>query len=296
MVEKGKESKKGFFEAAAEIAANLGGKKELPAPKEIDSSKSGSEVVVTKSVQTEKKSIKSKGKWAVVPNEKKGSPKGEYKKPVDGEAEITKVLNKLKIKYSKKSKLPSLPTDAKKYRKADFSLPENGFYIEYFSQWDSPILSEKVRAEYLAKKKVYDLNKIECLYIYPKDVERVEELILAKIEEMRQRKIAERLSQIKVIAPKEKEIIVSKKVVKVVKEKKLKKTVSVREGPTLEDLTESVPTEEDKVEERNYDDVPRPASQPKGGFIEMFGGLTMVLIAVEAIIIIGLLVFIFFLR
>lgn len=85
-----------------------------------------------------------------------------------------------------------------------------------------------------------------------------------------------------------------KKVVKVVKGKKLK-TVTVVKTQTLEDIAKTAPVEERVVVEREYE-FHTPKSQPKGGFIEMFGGLTMILIVVEAVIIIGLLIFIFFVK
>jgi hypothetical protein len=113
----------------------------------------------------------------------------ELKKPkknpnIEGELEIEKFLAKMGIKYSKRKKISDLKKDSKKYRMPDFYLPEHDLSIEYFGSWDETkkdYFGKKEIKRFLKKVLVYQLNELNCLFIYPKDLATAPTLIMKAI-------------------------------------------------------------------------------------------------------------------
>lgn len=88
----------------------------------------------------------------------------------DGEDFVAGILDKIGEDYKREKKIYGLKGDAISYpRIADFYLPKHKIYIEFFGGWNTPNLEERKteRARYMEKKRVYDLNKIKCIYLYP---------------------------------------------------------------------------------------------------------------------------------
>ena len=95
-----------------------------------------------------------------------------------GETAIRANLEKLELKYRQEEKISNLSDDTKQFRTADFYLPDYNIYIEYLGGWDS---SEKEKERYRDKKRVYDANGIDCIYILPKHLNYVINVIAVKI-------------------------------------------------------------------------------------------------------------------
>ncbi len=103
---------------------------------------------------------------------------------LSGEKKIAEILKKNNIKYETKKKL-ILHKDSKKYRIPDFYLPDYKLAIEYFGSWHnekSKKMEKKERARFMEKVGAYEESGIDCVYLYPQDLEKAEEKILKKIE------------------------------------------------------------------------------------------------------------------
>jgi hypothetical protein len=87
--------------------------------------------------------------------------------PTEGEIFLREFLNSEGIKYISEFKLPPLTGDSKSYRIADFYLPNYNVYIEFLGRWN---MSEEDKNTYREKMKVYGLNNIPCIYIYPENL------------------------------------------------------------------------------------------------------------------------------
>jgi hypothetical protein len=108
-----------------------------------------------------------------------------------GKTKIKSVLKKNTILFEENPVLPKLKGDTKKYRRPDFFLPEKKIYIEYWSGWYRipQSLQKRDREQYEFKMDLYTNNKIDCIYLYPDDLPRVEEIIVELIKEIeRERK------------------------------------------------------------------------------------------------------------
>ena len=85
----------------------------------------------------------------------------------EGEQFIAEFLDYERINFKTEYKLSNLKGDEKSYRKADFYLPNYKVYIEFFGQWNQ---SEEANQRYREKKKIYKLNNIPCVYLYPENL------------------------------------------------------------------------------------------------------------------------------
>src|SRR3989344_7404477 len=81
----------------------------------------------------------------------------------EGEELIEEYLSEEGIIFIPEKKIENLKVDTFPYRKADFYLPNYKTYIEFFGLWNI----ESNKKKYLEKKKVYEMNNIPCIYLYP---------------------------------------------------------------------------------------------------------------------------------
>lgn len=80
-----------------------------------------------------------------------------------GEELIAEILKEKGIKFEKEKKISNLKDDYADYRIADFYLPRYKVYIEFLGKWNE----EEARIKYNRKRKIYEKNRIPCIYIYP---------------------------------------------------------------------------------------------------------------------------------
>lgn len=81
--------------------------------------------------------------------------------------------------------------DSKAYRIADFYLPKYKIYLEYFGQWNK---HEDANIRYKEKKKVYSMNDIPCIYLYPENLGIIEYTLDFRIKtELKKRKMTKEL-------------------------------------------------------------------------------------------------------
>jgi hypothetical protein len=83
--------------------------------------------------------------------------------PTLGEEFLADFFDAMEIKHKPQVKITNLVGDDKQYRIADFYLSEYEIYVEFLGSW----ADQTRRAEYNKKRKVYEQNKISCVYIYP---------------------------------------------------------------------------------------------------------------------------------
>jgi len=93
--------------------------------------------------------------------------KNKIKKLSEGENFISDYLRSEKIKFDTQVRIYDLKNDTKKYRDADFYLPNLKVYIEFNGMWN---VSKEDRERYRLKKKVYFTNNIPCIYLYPENL------------------------------------------------------------------------------------------------------------------------------
>jgi hypothetical protein len=85
--------------------------------------------------------------------------------PSEGEEFLKAFFDEYGIKNEPEKIIPKLKDDFKQYRIADFYLPEYKVYVEFFGLWNT------VKCEdYKSKKKIYEINDIPCIYIYPENL------------------------------------------------------------------------------------------------------------------------------
>jgi hypothetical protein len=104
-----------------------------------------------------------------------------------GEKEIEDILIDLKEFYSTKTKL-HLKKDDKKYRIPDFYLHKYNLAIEYFGTWDYPkslSLQRINRKKFIKKIDAYNANDINCVFIYPNELESACDIIRGAILEIK---------------------------------------------------------------------------------------------------------------
>ncbi len=87
--------------------------------------------------------------------------------PTSEEMFIRNYLEEQGIKYIAEYKLENLFGDKKSYRKVDYYLPKFKVYVEYFGMYNS---TKTVRSEYDKKAKVYILNSIPTIFLYPHEL------------------------------------------------------------------------------------------------------------------------------
>ncbi|RMF05311.1 hypothetical protein D6764_05070 [Candidatus Woesearchaeota archaeon] len=105
-------------------------------------------------------------------------------KESDGERAVRAALESLGIEYEQEKEIHNLKGDSKKFRRADFFLPEYNVYIEYLGGWDKkdPLERRDERRRYYKKKQVYASNGIRCIYIYPNQLNYVSRVIQRKLK------------------------------------------------------------------------------------------------------------------
>ncbi len=89
----------------------------------------------------------------------------KLKKISEGEEFIQTYLDGKSVRYVPQYPL-FLKEDTKRYRLADFYLPEYNICIEFFGQYNSP----EGRKRYYDKKDSYEKNGIKCIYTYPENL------------------------------------------------------------------------------------------------------------------------------
>lgn len=87
--------------------------------------------------------------------------------PSEGEIFIREFLADEGIKVDTEVRLPPLKDDIKSYRIADFYLPRYKVYIEFLGRWNR---SEEDKNKYKEKIKIYEHNRIPCMFIYPENL------------------------------------------------------------------------------------------------------------------------------
>lgn len=87
--------------------------------------------------------------------------------PSEGEIFLREFLADEGLKVETEVRLPPLQNDSKSYRIADFYLPRYKVYIEFLGRWNR---CEEDRNKYKEKIKVYEQNKIPCMFIYPENL------------------------------------------------------------------------------------------------------------------------------
>ena len=110
----------------------------------------------------------------------------EIKPFTEGEEIIARFLDDLDIKWELIT-ITNLQSDNSAYRKPDFYLPKFDMCIEFFGRWNT---SEKEKERYREKKRIYELNNIPCIYLYPENLGILAQLFFMRIEdEMEARKM-----------------------------------------------------------------------------------------------------------
>jgi len=87
--------------------------------------------------------------------------------PSEGEELIGEFFKEKNIKYKPEFELKNLKEDTVSKRIADFYLPKYKVFLEFFGRWN---VSEEAKEKYRAKKKVYYINDIPCIYLYPENL------------------------------------------------------------------------------------------------------------------------------
>ncbi len=82
----------------------------------------------------------------------------------EGEELIEEYLDEGAINFKPEVKIENLKGDSFPYRKVDFYLPQYKVYVEFFGRWNA---SKDAKNKYNEKKRVYELNNIPCVYLYP---------------------------------------------------------------------------------------------------------------------------------
>ena len=87
--------------------------------------------------------------------------------PSEGEEFLMDFFDWEGIDFIEQDVINNLKGDSCTYRVADFYLPKYKVYVEFFGMWN---LNELKKSEYREKKKVYALNDIPCIYLYPENL------------------------------------------------------------------------------------------------------------------------------
>ncbi len=104
---------------------------------------------------------------------------GNSKSLTEGEQIIEQFFQDMEIKYSTNYKITHLKGDSKEYRECDFYLPKFKMHVEFFGLWN---VSEAEKQRYREKKRVYQLNGIPCIYLYPENLGPLEQLFQMRME------------------------------------------------------------------------------------------------------------------
>lgn len=85
--------------------------------------------------------------------------------PSEGEQFLADFFDSYGIEYELEKRIENLKHDTKKYRTADFYLPNYKVYVEFFGLWNNT-----GNDEYRMKKEAYRRNNIPCVYLYPENL------------------------------------------------------------------------------------------------------------------------------
>ena len=91
-----------------------------------------------------------------------------------GERAVKAELNYLKLKFEQEKRITGLRGDSKQFRDVDFYLPELDICIEFLGNWNT---SKEHRQRYEEKKRVFKLNGIKCIWIYPNELTHTNKVI-----------------------------------------------------------------------------------------------------------------------
>jgi hypothetical protein len=81
----------------------------------------------------------------------------------EGELLIEEYFGEAGIDFQAEVKIEHLKGDNIPYRKADFYLPKYKTYVEFLGRWNV----ESSKKAYREKQRIYEQNKIPCVYLYP---------------------------------------------------------------------------------------------------------------------------------
>lgn len=105
--------------------------------------------------------------------------------PSEGELFVKYFLEEERFKFQQEKPIVNLLNDSKKYRRADFYLVNYGVYIEFLGRWNN---TKKDREEYREKKKVFELNRVPCIYLYPENLGIIEFSFYNRLEKLLEEK------------------------------------------------------------------------------------------------------------
>jgi hypothetical protein len=83
------------------------------------------------------------------------------------------------IRYKQEIEIPNLKGDTKKWRRADFYLPEYEVYFEYVGRWNE----KKAQKEYKEKMKLFEQNRLPCIYVYPNELATLRQTFYMKLQQ-----------------------------------------------------------------------------------------------------------------
>lgn len=107
--------------------------------------------------------------------------KVRYKRFTDGERAISGALYNTHIKFIPEYFTGRLKNDTKRYRIVDFYLPEYDVYIEHQGNWNS---GEEHRKRYGHKYYVYKENNMDCVFVFPNNLNNISNIIREKIKKI----------------------------------------------------------------------------------------------------------------
>lgn len=87
--------------------------------------------------------------------------------PSEGEGFLKDFFHSEGIDFIEQWKIENLRGDRYSYRVADFYLPKYKVCVEFFGMWNTNDLKKE---DYREKKRVYALNDIPCIYMYPENL------------------------------------------------------------------------------------------------------------------------------
>jgi hypothetical protein len=103
----------------------------------------------------------------------------ENTKETAGEEFIADFLEEKGIKFKRYPKVPDLSDDDKRFREADFYLPEYKVYVEFLGQWNVP----EQQSRYRQKMAVYYKNNVPCVYLWPDNLGTLDWMLRRRIRE-----------------------------------------------------------------------------------------------------------------
>lgn len=111
----------------------------------------------------------------------------------DGERAVRVALENMGVEYVQEKKIDFLFYDDKNNRYADFFLPRYNVYIEYLGGWNKSNKQdrENERNRYLEKMAAYELEGINCIYIYPYQLNFISKVLHDELSKFEKKKFYE---------------------------------------------------------------------------------------------------------